>query len=378
MKSFLPLLFVLVLSLVFHNHAQAQDKTASEIVYLSGKDAGDPVMWDFQVSDGRKAGEWSKIPVPSHWEFHGFGRYNYGHDHSRKDRVLGKEVGHYRFEFEVPADWKDQVIRLVFGGSMTDTKVEVNGELAGPIHQGAFYEFSYEVTDLLKSGQTNLLEVEVAKHSANASINRAERQADFWIFGGIFRPVYLEILPKTHFSRIAINPLADGDFSALLKTNRKVEDGEVQVELVDLSDGKALGSTNMKFQGDSVWIKDHFPEVTAWNPETPQLYEAKFTLLEKGEPVFTAKETIGFRTVELRENDGIYVNGTRVVFKGVNRHSSYPTTGRALSRANHLEDIFLMKEMNMNAVRMSHYPPDEEFLHLCDSLGLFVLDEVTG
>jgi hypothetical protein len=82
--------------------------------------------------------------------------------------------------------------------------------------------------------------------------------------------------------------------------------------------------------------------------------------------------------VELRKHDGFYVNGEKVVFKGVNRHSFWPETGRCLSEANHLTDIRLMKEMNMNAVRMSHYVPDKRFLELCDSLGLFVLNEVTG
>jgi beta-galactosidase/beta-glucuronidase len=82
--------------------------------------------------------------------------------------------------------------------------------------------------------------------------------------------------------------------------------------------------------------------------------------------------------VELRAHDGFYVNGEKVVFKGVNRHSFWPTTGRALSEENHLTDILLMKEMNMNAVRMAHYPPDKRFLELCDSLGLFVINELAG
>ena len=79
---------------------------------------------------------------------------------------------------------------------MTDTKVKVNGKLAGKIHQGAFYQFKYDITPLLKYGKSNLLEVEVSKRSENASINKAERDGDFWIFGGIFRPVFLEILPQ--------------------------------------------------------------------------------------------------------------------------------------------------------------------------------------
>ncbi len=345
-------------------------------VYLSGKDAATAVEWDFKVSDGRKSGEWSKIPVPSNWELHGFGTYNYGHDHNVTDKVLGKEVGYYKHEFSVPKDWKGEVINIVFGGSMTDTEVRVNGKLAGPIHQGAFYEFRYDISKLLTYGQKNLLEVKVAKHSTNESINRAERQADFWIFGGIFRPVYLEVLPKYHFDRIAINAKEDGEFASFITLNKSLKDAEVEVQLFDQD--KLIASLNEPISGDEGWIKGNFEGIQNWNPEHPKLYQAKFQLLVKNKAVYSKVERIGFRTVELREKDGIYINNVKVVFKGVNRHSFHPKSGRALSLENHLEDIQLMKEMNMNAVRMSHYPPDEAFLDLCDSLGMFVLDEVTG
>ena len=104
----------------------------------------------------------------------------------------------------------------------------------------------------------------------------------------------------------------------------------------------------------------------------------KVSLINKNEILHEVVERIGFRTVELRRHDGFYVNGEKVVFKGVNRHSFWPETGRCLSEDNHLTDIRLIKEMNMNSVRMSHYVPDKRFLELCDSLGLFVMNEVTG
>ena len=102
------------------------------------------------------------------------------------------------------------------------------------------------------------------------------------------------------------------------------------------------------------------------------------SIKEKSKTIHTIRERFGFRTVEFRKEDGFYVNDVKVIFKGVNRHSQWPESGRTLSRAVHLMDINLIKEMNMNTVRMSHYPPDREFLDLCDSLGLFVLDELTG
>jgi beta-galactosidase/beta-glucuronidase len=186
------------------------DDSNTQIVYLSGTDAANTVDWEFFCTDGRNSGVWSTIPVPSNWELQGFGTYNYGHDWRNESIKLGKETGMYRHAFDIPAEWRGQVVHIVFEGSMTDTRVKVNGRSAGPVHQGAFYRFSYDITRLLRYGRTNLLEVEVDKHSADASVNRAERQADYWIFGGIYRPVFLEVLPKTHIARTAIDARADG------------------------------------------------------------------------------------------------------------------------------------------------------------------------
>jgi hypothetical protein len=371
-------LFLLTLVLILPNLAVSQDKVNYNRHYLSGVDAANTVNWQFMVNEGRKAEEWSEIPVPSNWELHGFGTYNYGHDHNNPNRILGKEVGYYRHLFLVPEEWRDQIIKIVFEGAMTDTRVKLNGREVGEVHQGGFYRFSHLVTDFLKYGQENLLEVEVAKHSSNSSVNRAEREADFWIFGGIFRPVYLEVLPQSHIERIALNAKADGSFEALLNIVNPPKNGKIAVEILDISGKVSHGKINVSQLNQETWIKGKFEGIKAWNPEKPSLYQAKFSLIDNEKILFEKIERVGFRTVELREQDGLYVNGQRIIFKGVNRHSFYPTTGRALSDANHKEDILLMKEMNMNAVRMSHYPPDERFLDMCDSLGLFVLDEVAG
>ena len=356
----------------------AQNPYSYHRIYLSGKDAATAVNWEFRVSEGRNAGTWSQIPVPSNWEMHGFGTFNYGHDHRDKSKVLGKEIGEYKTSFFAPREWKGKVIRLVFDGVMTDTEVRVNGKIVGAIHQGGFYRFGYEIDSYLNLGKENTLEVKVYKRSDNESVNKAEREADFWIFGGIFRPVFLEVLPENHFTRIALDPKGTGDFKALVTLNDVPKDSKIELELIDPKTGKSIDKISQEVDSDSIWMTHHFSNIKTWNPESPNLYDAIFRLIEEGEITYEKIERFGFRTVELRPKDGIYINDTKVVFKGVNRHSFYPSTGRALSEQNHLEDIALMKAMNMNAVRMSHYPPDERFLELTDSLGLFVLDEVTG
>lgn len=351
-----------------------------ERIYLSGKDAANAVDWDFKVTEGRESGQWSTIPVPSNWELQGFGTYNYGRDYLKEEVDLGKEHGLYRYRFQALKDWKGKTINIVFDGAMTDAKVSINGKSAGKIHKGAFYRFKYDISKLLKYGDENLLEVDVAKHSSNESVNRAERQADFWIFGGIFRPVFLEVLPPRHITRAAIDARHTGVFNTLITLNKPVKQGSVKITIKS-SDGRQIGSPleNSFSKGETeLMVSGSFDDIKAWNPESPTLYTAHIELMQSGKPIYQKQEKFGFRTVELREKDGIYINNTKVVFKGVNRHSFWPETGRALSESNHLMDIELMKEMNMNAVRMSHYPPDERFLELCDSLGLFVLDELTG
>ena len=128
------------------------------------------------------SGKWSKIAVPSCWEEQGFGTFNYG-----EDKINPDEKGFYKFSFKTQSVWRGKKIFIVFEGSMTDTEVSIDGKPAGPIHQGAFYQFRYNITEILKEGEDHLLEVRVSKKSANNSINHAERQADFWLFGGIFR-----------------------------------------------------------------------------------------------------------------------------------------------------------------------------------------------
>lgn len=342
------------------------------IHYLSGTDKDHTVTWDFMVNRGMNSGKWSTIQVPSCWEQQGFGTYNY-----YEDKINPDEQGFYKYKFKSSPLWKNKIVKIVFEASMTDTEVKINGQLAGPVHQGAFYEFKYDITMLLKPAGENLLEVTVSKKSTNNSINRAERQADFWLFGGIFRPVYLEILPATHIKRVAIDAKANGDFSINVFTNNVNNRQTIEAQVQELN-GKAVGNSFKLTANNETILRQQFSNIKTWNPEQPNLYNVVISIKEGNKTIHSIKQRFGFRTAELRPQDGFYVNGAKVIFKGVCRHSEWPETGRTLSRKVHLMDIAAMKDMNMNAVRMSHYPPDKDFLDLCDSLGLFVLDELTG
>jgi hypothetical protein len=357
------------------------DINRKQVIYLSGKGYDNTKTWDFFCTGGRNSGVWTKIEVPSCWEQQGFGNYEYGrnsYSYGPKYKYAD-EKGMYKVSFPVPADWKGKEINIVFDGSMTDTEVKINGKLAGEVHRGAFYRFKYNITDKLNFGQTNLLEVTVSKLSSDESVNRAERYGDYWNFGGIFRPVFLEVLPKEYIERVAINAKDDGSFSMDIFPENIASKREIIAEIVDVNDKIAGTGSILASPGDSLLtIKFKVNNPVLWTSETPELYKVNVYLKEGKKELYTLTEKFGFRTVEVRHGDGIYLNGTKIKMKGINRHSFWPESGRTLNREICLNDVKLIKEMNMNAVRMSHYPPDVDFLDICDSLGLFVLDEIAG
>ena len=354
---------------------------ATEIRYLSGTGKDDAVMWDFYCTEGRKSGVWTRIRVPSCWETEGFGDYQYGGDRQRETNPFPKEQGKYRLTFEVPKQWQNRVVRLVFDGSMTDTEVWVNGKSAGPIHQGSFYRFKFDITSLVKFGSSNLLEVTVSKESTNVSVNRAERLGDYWNFGGIFRPVSLEALPSRFIDWTAIDARADGNFSIDVNlSGSNTSAGRVSAQIIDMKGGTVGQPFNAEISAnqETAKLQTNIRGPRLWTAETPNLYRVRLTLMPDSGTAHTVIERFGFRTFEVRPGDGFYLNGQRILLKGVNRHSFWPETGRTLSRQISYDDVKLIKEMNMNAVRMSHYPPDAHFLDACDELGLYVLDELAG
>jgi len=341
--------------------------------YLSGKGTDDAVPWEFFCSDGNNSAKWTTLAVPSCWDVQGFGALGYGKISAGEN--FPHEQGKYRHRFNVPAKWKDQSVFLVFDGSMTDTQAWVNGHSAGPMHQGAFYRFKYDVTDLVKFGAENLLEVTVDKESANTSVNNAERRGDYWNFGGIFRPVYLEAVPTQHIERVAINARADGTFAMNVFA---AEGDSVRAQIMDLA-GKPMGQPiSMRVTEGKAKIETKIDSPRQWTAETPELYQAEMTLMRGETVLHRIRQKFGFRTIEVRPGEGLFVNGQRVLLKGTDRHTFWPESGRASNEKLSRDDIALMKEMNNNAVRMSHYPPDEHFLEACDEMGLYVLDELAG
>lgn len=346
---------------------------ATAKIYLSGTDAAHTVTWQFYCSDGMNSRKWRKIQVPSCWEQQGFGAYTYGRYYKTPGLKPSSETGIYRHTFSVPAEWRGRKVEIVFEGVMTDTRVMVNGRQAGNVHQGGFTQFAYDISPLIDYGKKNKLEVSVSKQSADASVNAAERRADWWLFGGIYRPVYLRALPKVHIERADIYAQADGTMAIRLTTYGLTAGYRLEAGI----DG--LGTNLMKLNADrQQTVGARWNGAKTWNPEQPRLYDVQLKLIAPdGTVAHRITERTGFRTIEFRERDGFYLNGTKLLVKGVNRHCFYPETGRTPNKLRDIADVKLIKGMNANAIR-SHYPPGREFLNICDSLGVLYFNELPG
>lgn len=345
----------------------------TETLYLSGTDGDHTVEWDFYCSKGMNSGRWKKIAVPSCWEQQGFGEYTYGRYYKKEGGKVSDETGRYRHTFRVPKEWSDRKVELVFEGVMTDAAVTINGQAAGATHQGGFTAFSFDVSPLLDYGGKNELEVFVEKQSKDKTVNTAERRADWWLFGGIYRPVYLRALPKTHISHVAIDARADGTLSLRLKA----EGLEKGCSLQTTVEGLGTKTTKIADKAEQTVVTE-WNGVKAWDIEHPNLYTLTLRLISpNGTVAHETTERIGFRTIEFRRRDGFYLNGRKLRIKGINRHCFYPETGRTTSKRLDIADVKLVKGMNANAIR-SHYPPDRHLLDICDSLGVLYFDELPG
>ncbi|WP_237716332.1 glycoside hydrolase family 2 TIM barrel-domain containing protein [Catenovulum agarivorans] len=345
----------------------------TEVKMLSGTGSDDAVEWDFYCNKGNNCGEWTKIPVPSNWEQQGFGNYDYGYIPEKHD-----EQGIYRRQFDVPAEWQDRTIEIVFDGVMTDATVLVNGEQVGPTHQGGFYRFSFDITPFVKVGQQNELKVIVDKMSADKSIEAAERNADYWVFGGIYRQVFLQSLPTTHVDWVSLDAQASGEFKmdVYLDGLENANVSSVTAQILDL-DGKTVGKEFVAVvSAEKARLATQIDSPKLWTAETPNLYQVQVQVKQQNQILHTLTKTFGFRTFELRPHDGLYLNGEKIILKGVNRHSFRPETGRTMTKQASIDDINLIKSMNMNAVRMAHYPPDVHFLEAADRMGIYVINEL--
>jgi hypothetical protein len=344
--------------------------TTTQVQYLSGRDGFNTVDWNFSLSSGRGSGVQTTIRVPSQIELQGFGAYSYNANYANTG------TAQYSYNFNVSPDWAGKRIYIVFEGAGRDTTVFINGQQVGPTHQGSFYRFTYDITSFVNVGASNSLGVTILP---NDPVLTGE-WGDYWSYWGISRPVYLEAFPSQFVERVAINARADGFFGMDTYLNGVSTATSVVAQIRNL-DGTPVGApfSAPVASGDTLkTLTTTIQNPALWNSETPNLYQVDVTLMNGATPVHTATQKFGFRTIEIRPNDGLYVNGTKIRMRGFDRHVFWPTTGRSVSQDVEAVDLEAFKYMNANSVRSSHYPPDQSWLDLADAQGVYVMDELAG
>ena len=352
-------------------------------------------MWKFNwVKDRNQApadfykrkfddSKWTDFPVPGLFELNGYGDATYKNVGyawatqfvSNPPFVEDKNnyTGSYRRLVEIPAGWKGQRIYLHVGSATSNLQVWVNGRWVG-YSEDSKVATEFDVTRNLKPGQKNLLAMRVMRWCDGTYLE----DQDFWRLTGIAREVYLYASPKAALTDVfavpdLINNYADGVLKVATDW-RNAAGSEAVLQLFDEA-GKVVADTSVLLDKENTWTCElHVKNPAKWTAETPYLYTLQIAL--KGKNGITGYTTVktGFRKIEIK-NGRFLVNGRPVLIKGVNRHEMDPDGGYVVSPERMVEDIRLMKEHNINAVRTCHYPDDPRWYDLCDRYGLYVVAE---
>lgn len=337
---------------------------------------------DFYRTDLDEKG-WSDIPVPSNWELKGFGTpiyTNIVYPHPKNPPFIGENnpVGTYRREFTVPANWDDKEVLLHFGSIAGCAFVYVNGQKAG-MTKAAKTPAEFNITPYLKKGK-NLLAVQVFRWHDGSYLE----DQDFWRLSGIERDVFLFAQPKhtvwDFFIKAGLddqykNGLFSADVSLRNYAGSAAKAGALTVELTDKSGVKVFSQTKKYAAGAaSVSFSGKIMNPAKWTAETPYLYNCIISFSgEDGAVVYTGAKT-GFRRVEVK-NARLLVNGVAINVHGTNRHEHDDVLGHVPTRELIVKDIQLMKQHNINAIRLSHYPNDPMMYKLADEYGMYIVDE---
>ncbi len=339
---------------------------------------------DFYATDLNDA-TWKEIPVPSNWEMQGYDipiYTNITYPFPKNPPFIGGDynpVASYRRTFTIPENWKDKEILLNFGSISGYARVYLNGKEVG-MTKASKTPAEFNITSFLKKGE-NLIAVQVFRWHDGSYLE----DQDFWRLSGIERNVYLQAVPKTtiwnYFVKSGLDDqYKNGIFSAEVALrsfkNSEIKKPAVKIQLFD-TEGKLMYSEEKKVAdvNQKISFEKAIENVKKWNEETPNLYRYALTLTDdKGKVIEVISKKTGFRKVEIKEAQ-LMVNGKAILVKGVNIHEHDDEKGHVPNRDLMVKDLKLMKEHNINAIRMCHYPHDSYFYDLCDEYGFYVVDE---
>lgn len=319
---------------------------------------------------------WDEMPVPGVWELNGYGDpiyvnvgYAWRNQYKNNPPYVPTEnnhVGSYRKTIKVPASWKGKDIFAHFGSVTSNIYVWVNGKYVG-YSEDSKLEAEFNLTPYLKPGQENLIAFQTFRWCDGTYLE----DQDFFRFSGVGRDSYLYARDKKRIQDIRVTPELDQQYKDG-KLNVELDltaNGAVDLKLVDAA-GNKVGETTVKGSGKVV-ATIPVDNPNKWSAESPYLYTL-YASMNGNNEVIPVK--VGFRKIELVK-DQILVNGQPILFKGADRHELDPDGGYVVSRDRMIQDIQLMKKLNINAVRTCHYPDDNQWYDLCDEYGIYVVAE---
>ncbi|KGJ88393.1 glycoside hydrolase family 2 TIM barrel-domain containing protein [Colwellia psychrerythraea] len=324
---------------------------------------------------------WPELAVPANWELNGYGipiyvnpSFPFNMDNPTPPDIPNgyNPVGSYRKTVTLSEQWQGQNIYIHLGAVKSAFYIWVNGKQVG-YSQGSKLPAEFDITQFVHPGE-NIIALEVYRWSDGSYL---EAQ-DFWRISGIERDVYLYATPKSQIKDYTVTAALDTSYKdglfdlALDFSELASQTATVSVQLADLH-GQTL-YTASKPANDNSHFNHTITDVAQWSAEHPNLYNLQITLAEGDNTLQVIRSKVGFRTSEIRGGQ-LLINGKPVLLKGVNRHEHDPITGHVISEASMIEDIKLMKQNNINAVRTSHYPNDPRWYELTDQYGLYVVDE---
>ena len=323
---------------------------------------------------------WGRMPVPGMWELNGYGDPVYknvgyawhGNFANNPPEVPDAEnhVGSYRRTFDVPADWAGKKIFLSIGSATSNVYVWINGRFVG-YSEDSKLAAEFDVTRFVKPGE-NLIALQIFRWSDGTYLE----DQDFWRLSGIARGVELTARDRAHLRDVRITPELDAAYKdAVLRVELAATPAVKRVD-VTLRDagGAVVTAQTVRVTGGEAACTFDVADPAKWSAEAPNLYALELAVSDGRSVTETVTQPVGFRSVEIRGGQ-LLVNGQPVLIKGADRHEMDPLHGYVVGRERMIEDIRIMKELNINAIRTCHYPDDPVWYDLCDRYGIYLVDE---
>ncbi len=328
---------------------------------------------------------WEDFPVPGLFELNGHGDriyknvgYSWSEQFASKPGFVEEKnnyTGSYRRQFLVPKDWDGQQVFIHVGSATSNLRLWVNGKEVG-YSEDSKVEAEFDITKYINPGKENLVAMQVMRWCDGSY---GEDQ-DFWRFTGIAREVYMYARPQCRVQDISVVPDLENDYRdgtlSITANILNAQGNHIHFRLEDADGVRAYESmTDGKMNTGNQFVNIQLKNCHTWTAEHPYLYTLYVTLSDKnGQELETLTQRVGFRKVEIRGGQ-LLVNGQPILIKGADRHELDPEGGYVVSVERMVEDIRIMKELNMNAVRTCHYPDDPRWYDLCDQYGIYVVAE---